>query len=362
MKQKGLLNGAFWFIMYTTFFSILALVYFAAENPDNPTTEAVMKDAIAGREVLKSLSSRSMAADRCTATLDIIFQRLPTWMREGQQNPSLTKKRTYDQGPRQLVDIQGSRSHTDLSEPEPNTKKANTFPTFPNGSTPAAASASPYGGGVWPPQNGATFETLAPTSAPTHFDAPTFSSMNQRSISHPLGSAIQQFALPPNFANPQIADLSTMMFPTADEPFVYPNQPLTTFENARQFAKNNNAFAAQAAYGNVGSPGSATSAGGRVLEENIEAQFFTLPPYIEQRQQQDARSLPQGRGSFHPPSVPYANGQGQNPVQAMHIPDGQWQQGLQQALPNIDIQSLFGGAESGWNSMYMNAGYQNQQQ
>lgn len=49
MKQKGLLNGAFWFIMYTTFFSILALVYFAAENPDNPTTQAVMKDAIEGK-------------------------------------------------------------------------------------------------------------------------------------------------------------------------------------------------------------------------------------------------------------------------------------------------------------------------
>lgn len=48
MKQKGLLNGAFWFVMYTTFFSILALVYFAAENPDSPTTQAVMKDAIEG--------------------------------------------------------------------------------------------------------------------------------------------------------------------------------------------------------------------------------------------------------------------------------------------------------------------------
>src|SRR6202000_1162610 len=27
MKQKGLLNGAFWFIMYTSFFAILSLVY-----------------------------------------------------------------------------------------------------------------------------------------------------------------------------------------------------------------------------------------------------------------------------------------------------------------------------------------------
>ena len=71
MRQKGLLNGAFWFIMYTTFFSILSLVYFAAENPENPTTEALMKDALEGREALASIAKRSMAADRCTATLDV---------------------------------------------------------------------------------------------------------------------------------------------------------------------------------------------------------------------------------------------------------------------------------------------------
>ena len=71
MKQKGLLNGAFWFIMYTTFFSILSLVYFAAENPENPTTEALMKDALEGRRVIASIAKRSMAADRCTATLNV---------------------------------------------------------------------------------------------------------------------------------------------------------------------------------------------------------------------------------------------------------------------------------------------------
>lgn len=71
MKRDGLLNGAFWFIMYTTFFSILSLVYFAAENPENATTEAIMKDALEGKEVLASLAKRSMAADRCTATLDV---------------------------------------------------------------------------------------------------------------------------------------------------------------------------------------------------------------------------------------------------------------------------------------------------
>lgn len=71
MKQKGLLNGAHWFVMYTTFFAVVSLVYFAAENPDNITTDAVLKDAIQGKEVLSSLAKRSMAADRCAITLEV---------------------------------------------------------------------------------------------------------------------------------------------------------------------------------------------------------------------------------------------------------------------------------------------------
>lgn len=71
MKQNGILNGAQWFIMYTTFFSVMSLIYFAVENPENPTTEAVMKDALQGKEVLASLAIRSLAADRCAVTLEV---------------------------------------------------------------------------------------------------------------------------------------------------------------------------------------------------------------------------------------------------------------------------------------------------
>lgn len=76
MKQKGLLNGAHWFVMYTTFFAVVSLIYFAAENPQNITTEAVLKDAIQGKEVLASLAKRSMAADRCATTLEVRFPRV----------------------------------------------------------------------------------------------------------------------------------------------------------------------------------------------------------------------------------------------------------------------------------------------
>lgn len=355
MKQKGLLNGAFWFIMYTTFFSILALVYFAAENPDNPTTEAVMKDAIEGRDVLASLASRSMAADRCTATLNIVFQRLPAWMRDGQQNPSMSKKRTYDQGPQQQYpNISSSRGHSDIAATSLDghggaSKRANTFPKeFSNGVSGAASpydsswsGASPYG-----PQ----------TSSSGPYDPSTVPNMGQRSVSHPMTSGVQQYTLPPNFANPQLTDLSTMMFPTADEPFTYPNQPLTTFENNQQYAKA--AYVGNTGHGSGDNHNHAsTSARGR--DENIEAQFFTLPPYIEQRQQQQQQQQPQPqpqvaqRNMSYMQQMHYSNGQPNGGTLAMQLPNG-WsgQQAFQDNLQNINVAELFGGTELMMGNMY----------
>ena len=71
MKRRGLLIGAYWFTMYTTFFAILALVFFILENPDSATSQDILRDALEGREVLASLAKRSMAADRCTVTLTV---------------------------------------------------------------------------------------------------------------------------------------------------------------------------------------------------------------------------------------------------------------------------------------------------
>lgn len=354
MKREGLLNGAFWFIMYTTFFSILALVYFAAENPDNPTTEAVMKDAIEGKEVLASLTTTSMAADRCTATLDIVFSRLPGWMREGHKNPGMSKKRTHDQSAQytQMLNGPASRSHPDVSSVGPEhsfgSKRASTFPR-PGGAPGTPGPTSSHDGSAWP-LSGSAYGPRTPTSA--SFDTNGLSNATQRSVSHPMTSSMQQYSLPPNFANPQLTDLSSMMFPAADEPFVYPNQPLTTFEN-NQYAKNNHSFVNQAAYGGIDGSGQATQVS-RGPEENIEAQFYALPPYIEQNQQQQRMSRPQPsqQGMPFPASnVPYMNGQSTGAAQAMQIP-GQWtgQQAFQQDLSNINIQDLFGGTE--WNPMF----------
>ena len=71
MSRRGLLIGSFWFVMYTTFMAIMALVFFALENPDSKSSEEIMKDARTGKDILAKLAKGSMAADRCTQTLAV---------------------------------------------------------------------------------------------------------------------------------------------------------------------------------------------------------------------------------------------------------------------------------------------------
>lgn len=71
MKKRGLLVGAYWFTMYTAFFAILTLVFYCLENPDNAGAQQMLEIAKEGRDTLEALAKKSMAADRCTATLAV---------------------------------------------------------------------------------------------------------------------------------------------------------------------------------------------------------------------------------------------------------------------------------------------------
>lgn len=380
MKQKGLLNGAFWFTMYTTFFSILSLVYFAAENPDNPTTEAVMKDAQEGKEILASLATRSMAADRCTATLTIIFSRLSDWMRENQHNIASSRKRPLGSGSssRSVARPKAANSHPDVSSaglesPGPGfVRRASTFPRHGgdlNKSEPGSFSGTPFDG----PADTAPFGPGTPTA--NGFDQRAlFNNYPQMSGTPVPGSAQAPMSLPPNFANPAIPDVSAMMFPAGgDEPFLYPNQPLTTFENTQQYARNNPYLTnlADAANGGVnggaGTPQphhpSSMHQSRPVRDDNLEAQYFALPPYLEQarqqRQRQQPTSFPQGGVGMNGMTSSAQNMQQMsNGWPAHHQQSGYTGGGNatgQPDLSNINIQDLFGGAE--WNAMIMDPGF-----
>lgn len=396
MHQKGLLNGAFWFTCYTSFFAILSLVYFAAENQDNDTTQAVMKDALEGRRVLSSLARRSMAADRCTATLNSVFQSLPAWMQQGQQNPMITKKRQHSPKPSSAGRgiLQATRSHPDVSATNRQqapigfgqVRRASTFPNHGQ-SIPSNGAGTPSSiDATWSQSGASSYGPQTPTSA--GFDMPQTWNGSANAFSSSLPA---QFAMPsqqqPGYGNnPAMNDLS-MMFPHADEPLGYPNQPLTTFENDQQIFKNDGPYVAggapqQQSFTDVSDPtlmAQATQRSvSRAREDNLEAQFFALPPYIEQRQGQHggngATGPPQQQGfvstptggmrppqkaleSFSmPTSMPMASG----------VDGGQWlRQQQQQAQQNagmgagaglgsdINIQEIFGGQE--WNPMLMNA-------
>lgn len=312
------------------------------------------------------MATRSMAADRCTATLDGVFQRLPAWMRNGQQNPSISKKRPYEQhsqGPAPMA----SRSHpyTPLATQDAvqAAKRASTYPKIGvPGTSGTSGATSPYESS-WS-QSGSPYGPQTPTTS--SFDTNGFPGMAQRSVTHPLSNGMQQYPTLPNVANPQLTDLSTMMFPTADEPFVYPNQPLTTFEN-NQYAKNQ-AYMNSAVYNGIDGTNQAPAPTARGPEENIEAQFYALPPYMEQGVQQQHSGpsqtqaqtrthiqQPQQRNMGFSQPMAYTRAQPGATVQAMQMPNGNWPQAFQQDISNINIQDLFGGAE--WSPMFQH-GYQ----
>lgn len=79
MRKKGILAGAHWFSMYTTFFAIVAILYFVCENPTNPTSFELLRDAVEGKEVLAYFSKRNIAADRCSIALKVCASLRISW-------------------------------------------------------------------------------------------------------------------------------------------------------------------------------------------------------------------------------------------------------------------------------------------
>lgn len=71
IRKKAVVIGPYWFILYTQYFAILSLLFYALENPDKAGSPEILAEATAGRDVIASLSSRSSAADRVTASLNV---------------------------------------------------------------------------------------------------------------------------------------------------------------------------------------------------------------------------------------------------------------------------------------------------
>ncbi|CAH0050809.1 unnamed protein product [Clonostachys solani] len=78
IRKQAALLGPYWFILYTQFLAVLCLVSYVSNNPRKPESSEILADAVAGRELISSLSLRSLAADRLSIALNVRVPSLVT--------------------------------------------------------------------------------------------------------------------------------------------------------------------------------------------------------------------------------------------------------------------------------------------
>ncbi|KAJ9608431.1 Gypsy retrotransposon integrase-like protein 1 [Cladophialophora chaetospira] len=220
MKKRGLLVGSYWFFMYTTYFAILSLVFFVIENPNNSASNEILKDALEGRDTLASLAKRSMAADRCTVSLTGLFDVLPEKLKERRSSLNLPPASTRKRPP-----------------PGPEAGPQQERQTIPDLATPSSSrehSATPSRARTLPS------DYLAKLAKRNSMPDPVLANFHDQlqnaqlmglhspSTSSPM-SPNYQFT--PQLGNAEIPDLKNLMFPS-DNPFAYPNQPMSALESA----------------------------------------------------------------------------------------------------------------------------------
>ena len=71
IRKQRVLSGPYWFMLYTEFFAVLSLVFYAIENPEKPGSAEVLADARAGRQMIADLAEKSLAAERVSDALKV---------------------------------------------------------------------------------------------------------------------------------------------------------------------------------------------------------------------------------------------------------------------------------------------------
>ncbi|KAI5302622.1 hypothetical protein KEM56_000517 [Ascosphaera pollenicola] len=272
--------------MYTTYFAILALLFFILENPDSTTArDGILKDAVEGKNTLAGLAKNSMAADRCAQSLNSIFKHLPEKLRNRQPASQMNKKRPsieptaapatttsttkaelpssasesslsgkWSQGAQRTSNASASKLNSGKKHNRRSSRMTNN-----NGPGPTLAHHGPSH-----LSNSMTISQLPPTNGDTNMtdlvqstesSAASTPQLPQQELSQ-MGfeqnqSQAQTQPAPPQASAQQqqqaqsqqftfggaldkmnfIPDLMPMMFPS-DDPFAYPTQPMSTLEDS----------------------------------------------------------------------------------------------------------------------------------
>ncbi|KAF3121727.1 hypothetical protein TWF569_002502 [Orbilia oligospora] len=265
MRENDILSGAYWFLIYTTFFSVLSLLYFVLENITHPDAPAVLRDATIGKDCILSLKDSSMAGERCSLALKPLFEQLPNRLREG-FGKAQTKKRGRAASPAPSLSVadQPLATRGFSTQVDQSSIRSNTFPitTSRQGSRVAV---------VRTPRN-----PLDPGARRSSDDNLTLgqATLSPTAMTEDSRSSLQQHL--GGFTG--MPDLNALMFP-ASNAFAYGNQammfdvPLGS-ESPGEHAFNRDARLAPG-------PSRQSFGGGSPSFDNVEVQLYgPLPPYV----------------------------------------------------------------------------------
>ncbi|KAH6687384.1 transcriptional activator Mut3p [Plectosphaerella plurivora] len=94
IRKQGVLAGPYWVMLYTEFFAVMSLVFYAVENPEKPGSGDVLSDAKAGKDMIADLKTKSQAAERVSIALELLFEQLPERLQQARARPIPSKKRS----------------------------------------------------------------------------------------------------------------------------------------------------------------------------------------------------------------------------------------------------------------------------
>ncbi|KAF4975225.1 hypothetical protein FZEAL_7963 [Fusarium zealandicum] len=220
IRKQRVLSGPYWFMLYTEFFAVLSLVFYATENPEKPGSGEVLADARAGRQMIAALAEKSMSAERVTNALQVLFDQLPEQLDAGHMRPVPSKKRSAPTGrpssvsslhtpiPASISSL-GTTDYTRASQ-----ISTSSYPTTMSQSTmdPIPNMQGFQDGGF-----SANFNDFMPVDMQRGTPESTSSTATNAQRNPYTGQ-------PLNIHNP-VNKLDSLMFPSED-PFAYPNQPM----------------------------------------------------------------------------------------------------------------------------------------
>ncbi|KAI1861344.1 uncharacterized protein JN550_010874 [Neoarthrinium moseri] len=209
MRKQVSLVGPYWFTLFTEFFAIITLVFYVLENENKPGTAEILADAVAGRDMISKLARRSVAADRISNALEVLFDQLPETMKTAGCTAAPSKKRS------------AASKDSIAATVSPSTLQVQTMDRMGH------ISANGKGGSLGPMASNAGFDLDTGFSMPDF--SPSVQGMSPLDLTATPPDAVsttqpETLQQGPGSGINQIHQLDAMMFPSGD-PLAYPNQP-----------------------------------------------------------------------------------------------------------------------------------------